>query len=41
VPSTEQALVILMIAILPGGLYTWAFERETGKWGIGAVVGRS
>jgi hypothetical protein len=36
-PSTEQALAIFLLAVLPGALYTWAFEREAGKWGIGAV----
>lgn len=34
-PSTLEALVILILAILPGALYTWALEREVGKWGIG------
>lgn len=34
-PSTFQALVIAVFAILPGAFYTWAFEREAGAWGIG------
>jgi hypothetical protein len=29
--------MIFLLAVLPGALYTWAFEREAGKWGIGAV----
>lgn len=28
-------LAIVFVAILPGALYTWAFEREIGRWGIG------
>jgi hypothetical protein len=34
-PDTAQAVTILVIAVLPGALYTWAFEREVGRWGIG------
>lgn len=34
-PDTLQALLITFIAVLPGALYTWAFEREVGRWGIG------
>lgn len=33
-PDTFQALVVAGVAILPGALYTWAFEREAGAWGI-------
>ena len=33
--STFQALAIAILAILPGALYTWAFEREDGPWGVG------
>jgi hypothetical protein len=35
VPSTLQALLVLILAVLPGALYVWGFEREAGKWGIG------
>jgi len=34
VPSTFQALAVLLIALLPGALYTWAFERQAGAWGV-------
>lgn len=34
-PSTAEAVVIFALAILPGALYIWAFEREAGRWGIG------
>ncbi len=33
--STFQALLVAALAILPGALYTWAFEREAGAWGVG------
>jgi hypothetical protein len=34
VPDTFEALAVTLLAILPGALYTWASERETGAWGI-------
>ena len=34
-PDTFAALVIIALAVLPGGLYTWMFEREVGGWGSG------
>jgi hypothetical protein len=34
-PDTLQALGVLVIALLPGALYVWAFERQVGRWGIG------
>ncbi|MEP6695993.1 MAG: DUF6338 family protein [Pseudonocardiales bacterium] len=33
-PSTFQALAVLILALLPGALYTWAFERQAGAWTI-------
>jgi hypothetical protein len=36
VPSTVTALVILLTAVLPGALYTWAFEQQAGRWGASA-----
>ncbi len=33
-PSTFQALAVVILALLPGALYTWAFERQAGAWGI-------
>jgi uncharacterized protein DUF6338 len=35
VPSTIDALAVLVVALLPGALYTWSFERMVGRWGIG------
>lgn len=34
-PSTFQAVAVLTVALLPGALYLWAFERLAGRWGIG------
>lgn len=33
--TTFQAIAVLLLALLPGALYTWAFERIAGRWGIG------
>src|SRR5215208_3604555 len=33
-PSTVEALAVVLAAILPGGLYVWAFERRVGAWGV-------
>jgi hypothetical protein len=33
-PDTFQALAVLALALLPGALYVWAFERFAGAWGI-------
>lgn len=33
-PATTQALIILALAVLPGALYVWAFEREAGAYGV-------
>jgi hypothetical protein len=35
VPDTFQAVAVAAIALLPGALYVWAFERQAGRWGIG------
>jgi hypothetical protein len=35
-PGTFEALFVIALAILPGGLYTWYFEREVGAWGAAA-----
>ena len=32
-PETFQALAVLVLALLPGALYVWAFERQAGAWG--------
>jgi Family of unknown function (DUF6338) len=34
-PDTFQAVAVLVLAVLPGALYVWAFERVVGPWGIG------
>lgn len=34
-PETLPALGIGVLALLPGALYVWAFERQVGRWGIG------
>lgn len=34
-PSTFQAAVVTVLALLPGALYVWAFERQAGRYGIG------
>jgi hypothetical protein len=35
VPSTFQAVAATAVALLPGALYIWAFERQAGRWGVG------
>ena len=34
-PDTFQAVAVLAVALLPGALYVWAFERQAGRWGVG------
>ncbi|HEY9565102.1 MAG TPA: DUF6338 family protein [Nocardioides sp.] len=34
-PTTFQSIAVLALALLPGALYMWAFERQAGRWGIG------
>lgn len=31
--STLEALLVALVALLPGAAYTWAFEQQTGRWG--------
>lgn len=33
-PTTLLALAVLVVAVLPGGVYTWAFERQAGPYGV-------
>lgn len=33
--TTFQALVVVALAVLPGAIYVWAFERQVGAWGAG------
>jgi uncharacterized protein DUF6338 len=34
-PNTFQALAVLLLALLPGALFIWGFERISGRWVIG------
>jgi hypothetical protein len=36
-PSTFQAILVTLLAVLPGAIYTWGFEQEAGRWGATAV----
>ncbi|HEV7886092.1 MAG TPA: DUF6338 family protein [Acidimicrobiales bacterium] len=36
-PDTFQAFAVAALAVLPGALYTWSFERVVGRWGSGAA----
>lgn len=33
-PDTVVGLLIVVVAVLPGAVYTWALERQTGGWGL-------
>jgi hypothetical protein len=33
-PTSLVALGIILLAVLPGAVYTWAFEREAGLYGV-------
>ncbi|MDP9327031.1 MAG: DUF6338 family protein [Actinomycetota bacterium] len=34
-PQSLQGIFVVAIAMLPGALYTWGFERIVGSWGAG------
>jgi len=34
-PDTLEAVAAIVLALLPGALYVWAYERPVGAWGIG------
>lgn len=36
-PESFQAFAVAALAVLPGALYTWSFERVVGRWGSGAA----
>lgn len=36
-PSTLQAILVTILAVLPGALCTWGFEQEAGRWGATAI----
>jgi hypothetical protein len=33
--ATFQGIAVFVLALLPGAVYTWSFERLAGRWGIG------
>ena len=33
--KTFEAIAVAVVALLPGALYVWGFERQVGNWGIG------
>lgn len=35
--DTLDAVVVVAIALMPGAIYTWSFERIAGRWGIGLM----
>ncbi len=34
-PDTFLSIAVAMVALIPGALYTWSFERQVGRWGVG------
>lgn len=34
-PDTLESLGVFLLAVLPGAMYVWSFERVVGRWGIG------
>lgn len=36
-PDSIQGIFVLLVALLPGALYIWSFEREVGAWGLAAT----
>jgi hypothetical protein len=35
-PGTLQGLAVVLIAVLPGALYVWSYERQAGQWRVGS-----
>ena len=33
-PTSFQAVAVLVIGLVPGASYIWAFERQVGRWGV-------
>ena len=33
-PDSAVALLIVIVAVLPGSVYTWAYERQAGAFGV-------
>jgi hypothetical protein len=36
-PDTLNALLAAFLATVPGGLYTWSYEQQAGRWGATAT----
>lgn len=36
-PSSVEGLAVVLVAVIPGAMFTWGFESEAGQWGMGAV----
>ncbi|WP_161967021.1 DUF6338 family protein, partial [Mycobacterium marinum] len=34
IPSSFQALVVILLALLPGGIYELSREQRAGRWGL-------
>lgn len=34
-PQTFQTIAVLAVALMPGAVYIWSFERVVGRWGVG------
>jgi hypothetical protein len=34
-PSNIAALLVVIVAVLPGATFTWGFERQAGQFGVG------
>jgi hypothetical protein len=35
--DTFDAVVVVVVGLMPGALYSWSFERIAGRWGIGLM----
>lgn len=33
-PTTVEGLLVIALALLPGAVYTWGFERQAGSFGV-------
>lgn len=34
IPSSTMALALIVVAVLPGSMYTWSFERQANSFGV-------
>lgn len=37
IPDSAVGLVVVILAVLPGSVFTWAFERQNGAYGVTAT----